>query len=103
MIYERYSFQCWFTSSFSRTFIDPKPSRRLILDAVSCLTTAIISSLKWGIIRNRTFCLCFRRDVFRFLFKDSGRSVCRRPGKLYYRSDFCNEFFSESDFVYSNE
>lgn len=47
--------------------------------------------------------MCFRRDCFIYLFKNSGTCVSHKPGKSFVRSDFCDEFFCDSDFVFVNE
>ncbi len=73
--------------SLYTSFTHHNPSGRVILDAVSSLTTALIKSLKLGCCRVCKFSLSFRRDLFNFLFNNCGSSVCRRPGKLFYRSD----------------
>ena len=41
--------------------------------------------------------------MFNYLFKDNGSYVCHRPGKLYSHSDFCSNFFSDSDFIFVNK
>ena len=43
------------------------PPGRVVLDAVSSLTTGIIKSLKLGCLRGCKFNVCFRRDEFNFL------------------------------------
>ena len=77
---------------FIRTFTEPHLPERVVLDAVSSLTTAIKHSLRLGTIRNSKFNVNFRRDVFKYLFNNCGSSVRHRQGKLYSRSDF-NHFF----------
>ena len=47
--------------------------------------------------------MCVRRDVFNYLFSNCGVNVSRRPGKFYNRSDFCDDFFLDDDFVYCNK
>ena len=86
-----------------RTFTDPQPDRRLVLDAVSSLSREICSSLKLGVIRRCSFSVCIRRDVFNFLFSNCGSFVSHRPGKFYLRNDFCNDLFSDSDFMFKNK
>ena len=85
------------------TFIDPCLPESLMVDAVSSLSTAIIRSLKCGLICNCSFNVAVRRDVFNSLFKNCGSKVCRRPGKFFNRCDFSNIYFSDNDFTYSNE
>ena len=87
--------------SFYRTFTDPSPSEREVLDAVSSLSSSINSSLKLGLIR---CCInvFVRRDVFNFLFGNCGNRVVRKPGRMYNRCDFSDNFFKDSDFVYTN-
>ena len=60
---------------FLRTFTHPNPAGRVVLDAVSRLTTSIIKSLKLGRARGCQFNVPFRRDVFNFLFSNCGSSV----------------------------
>ena len=52
-------------------------------------------------IRNCSFSINFRRDVFIFLFGDRGGVVPHMKGRDYYRIDF-NDFFRSSDFVLYN-
>lgn len=70
-----------------------------MLDAVSSLSCAIISSLKQGLIRRNSFTVSVRRDVFNFLFNGCGTRVFRKPGKMYSKNDFCNYF---KDFMYTS-
>ncbi len=88
--------------SLYTSFTHPNPSDRVILDSISSLTTALIKSLKLGCCRGCKFSLYFRRDVLNFLFNNCGSSVCRRPGKLFYRSDFNSVYFSDCNFVFLN-
>ena len=37
-----------------------------------------------------------------FLFNNCGSSVRRRPGKLFYHSDFNSVYFSDCNFVFLN-
>ena len=78
------------------------PSERNVLNAVSSLTTAIQCSLKSGVVRQCSFSVCVQRDVFNYLFKDLGKSVCRRPGKNFELVDFNDKYFCRDDFVYCN-
>ena len=86
-----------------RLFINPCPPERIILDAVSSLTTAIILSLKCGLLRNSSFNVAVRRDVFNCVFKNCGNKVRRRPGLFFNRCDFSDKYFNDCDFTYSNE
>ena len=54
---------------FCRTFLQPCPPDRIVLDAVSDLNREIILSLKYGSVRRISFNLMFRRDVFNFCLK----------------------------------
>jgi hypothetical protein len=85
-----------------RSFTHPSPEKRAILDSVSNLMTAIKTSLKSGCLRNCTFSVCFRRDVFNYLFKDKGSCVSK-PGRLYVKEDFNVDFFNLDDFVFYNK
>ncbi len=76
---------------------------RVVLDAISSLTTQIKLSLKLGTVRRCSFSVCFRRDVFNYLFKDSGSCVSRKRGKFYNRNDFVNKYFSDSSFTFYND
>ena len=49
--------------------------------------------LKIRLIRLCLFHVCVCRDVFNYLFSSCGVNVSCRPGKLYNRSDFCDDFF----------
>ena len=86
-----------------RSFTQPNPPGRVVLDAVSSLTTALIKSLKLGCVRGCKFNVCFCRDAFNFLFNNCGSSVRRRPGKLFNRSDFNSVYFCDSNFVFCND
>ena len=84
-------------------FTDPQPESRMVLDAVSSLCTAIISSLKLGILRRCSFNVHVHCDVFNYFFKDNGSCVRHRPGKFYSCSDFCSNLFSDSNFIFVNK
>ena len=84
-----------------RSFTQPNPPGRVILDAVSSLTTVLIKSLKLGCVRGCKFNVCFHRDAFNFLFNNCDSSVRRRPGKLFNRSDFNSVYFSDSNFDFT--
>ena len=88
---------------YYRAFNNPNPPERAVLDAISSLTTQIKLSLKLGTVRRCSFSVCFRRDVFNYLFKDSGSCVSRKRGKFYNRNDFVNKYFSDSSFVFYND
>ena len=88
--------------NFCRTFTNPSPGERNVLEGVSSLISGIICSLKLGTIRHYSFNVCVRRDVFNFLFEDKGIRVCHRRGKMYNRSDFNNQYFNDDDFLYVN-
>lgn len=75
----------------------------MVLDAASSLSTEIICSFKCGAIRRCNFIVSVRRDVFNFLFNNRGNTVYRKPGKFFNREDFCDEFFSDNDFMYTNK
>ena len=85
-----------------RTFTNPNPDRRIVLDDVSNISTAIVNSLKLGISRCCSFTVNCCRDVFNYLFSNCGSSVRRRPGKFYVRNNFCN-LFNDKDFIYTNK
>ena len=85
-----------------RTFTDPSPPEREVLNAVSSLSSNIISSLKSGLIRRFSFNVFVRRDVFNFLFSNCGNRVFRKRGKMYNRCDFNDKYFKDSDFMYTN-
>ena len=86
-----------------RTFTDPNPCRRIVLNAVSSLSTSFLCSLRKGVVRGCSFNVTVRRDVFQYLFGNCGRAACRRRGKFYNRCDFNCSFFNDSDFVYRND
>ncbi len=85
-----------------RSFTDPHPADREILNAVSSLSCNIICSLKLGTIRRCSFNFCVCRDVFNCLFGDTGSRVSRRRGRMFNRCDFNDRYFNDSDFVYNN-
>ncbi len=97
-----YNFHPNCTYHLFRTFTIPLPEQRLVLNAASSLSTEIVCSLKCGLIRRCMFTVPVRRDVFNFLFSNLGTVISRKPGKFYVRSDFCNDLFSDSDFMYTN-
>ncbi len=75
-----------------RTFTDPSPPEREVLNAVSSLSSNIICSLKLGLIRPFSFNGFVRRDVFNFLFSNSDNRVFRKRGKMYNRCDFSDKY-----------
>ena len=85
--------------SYYRTFTDPSRCKRIVVDAVSSLTTGILSSLRKGTVRGCSFSVSVRKDVFNYLFSNCG---CRKCGKFYNRCDFNVNFFNDSDFVFRN-
>ncbi len=80
-----------------RTFTDPSPPEREVLNAVSSLSSNIISSLK--LIHRFSFNVFVRRDVLNFLLSNCGN---RKRGKMYNRCDFSDKYFKDSDFMYTN-
>ena len=49
---------------FCRTYTEPNPPQRVVLDAVSSLITAFLNSLKLGTVRGCSFRGPVRRDEF---------------------------------------
>ena len=80
-------------SPFHRLFNHPQPEKRVILDNVSNLVSAINKSLSLGTVRMHTFSVDFNFDVFRILFSNKGRTPSKGQGLLYDKSDFASEFF----------
>jgi hypothetical protein len=91
------------TAAALKTFTEPNPPERAILDAASDLCRAIYRSLCLGLIRNNSFNVCFRRDVFKCLFSNCGTSVRGKSGKMYARCDFNDKYFCTSDFMFVNK
>ena len=87
----------------NRTYTEPNPPVRVVLDAVSSLTTAFLNSLKLGTVRGCSFRVPVRRDVFKSLFSNCGTRVCRKRGRIYERTDFNSNIFSNNDFVFCNK
>ena len=87
----------------NRTYIEPNPPVRTTLNAVSSLTTALLNSLKLGTVRGCLFRVTVCRDVFNYLFSNCGTRVCRKHGRMYERTDFNCDFFSNNDFVFCNK
>lgn len=75
---------------------------RLLLDDISNLRAAIQHSLSAGILPRRSIKVSFHRHVFNFLFKNKGRNVKHKPGKMYSKSDFPS-YFDENFFQYYNK
>ena len=88
---------------FCRLFYSPQPPVRAILDAVSSFSAAVHRSLQAGIISQRIIRVEFPRHVYNFLFNGKGSSVSRKPGRLYERSDFTDEFFNDGHFQIYNK
>lgn len=86
-----------------RLYDNPNPPTRVLLDSVSELTTAIQSSLHGGLLKKRTFTIPFPRHVFNLLFKDKGKKVKNKPGRLYERDDFSSLYFNDDNFTYYNK
>ena len=84
-----------------RSYFNPQPSVREIIDSVSNFLSSPSGSLKSGAICKCQFTVEFRMDVFRYLFRDRGTKPTRGLGKLYQKVDFSEQFFSsEWDKVY---
>ena len=84
-----------------RSYFNPQPSVREIMDNVSNFMSGLSGCLKSGAIRKCQFTVEFRMDVFRYLFRDRGTKPTRGLGKLYQKVDFSEQFFSsEWDKVY---
>ncbi len=97
-----------------RSFTDPHPDEREILNAVSSLYCNIICSLKLGTIRRCSFNVCVRRDVFNCLFGDTGSRSLRESSSSFvarvvivvrcesrHRRSLRESFVSSSSFVAS--
>ena len=67
-----------------RTFNDPKPSSRVILNSVSRMMSDVQLSLSTGTSRKRFISFEFRSDVYQFLFRHKG--VTRINTKKGYKS-----------------
>lgn len=52
-----------------------------------------------GTIRQRTVKINFPLTTFKFLFKDRGKKVPCRPGRMYSLDDFDQQYFSPDDFI----
>lgn len=82
-------------SHIHRTYTNPHPENRCILDCVSNFVSAVSASLKLGTVRLCKFSVEFRLDVFKFLFDGKGTTSSRTAGKLYNRGDFDSKYFPE--------
>ena len=54
---------------FLRTYHEPSPTQRDVLDAASDLLSCIKNSLRVGTTRNCTFTVKIHTDIFNYLFK----------------------------------
>ena len=70
----------------------------MVLNAVSSLRSALQDSLRAGLIRNCSFNVEFRRDVFICLFKDKGKKANGKKGFNYDRSNYTDVYFCD-DFL----
>ena len=71
-----------------RSFTNPKPMMRDILNDTSTFMDAINRSLKMGMNRGCRLTVKFRTDVFKFLFEGKGREYSYGTGRLYKQEDF---------------
>ena len=78
-----------------RTYSNPHPENRFILDCVSNFVSAVSASLKLGTVRLCRFPVEFRLDVFKFLFDGKGTTSSGIAGKLYNRGEFDSKYFPE--------
>ena len=85
---------------FHRTFSDPSPPQRLLMDSISLFVTTMKGSLRVGTIRNCTLTIPFRTDVFNFLFNGKGNMINGKKAKSYVESDFNTQLFPSNWFVY---
>ena len=69
------------------------------MDSISSFVTAIKGSLRVGTIRNCTFSIPFRTDVFNFLFNGKGIVVSGRRHKAYSEVDFNPQLFPSDWFI----
>ncbi len=51
-----------------------------------------------GTVRGCLFRVTVRRDVFNYVFLNCGTRVSRKRGRMYGRTDFNSNFFSNNDF-----
>ena len=66
-----------------RTFTNPSPGERNVLEGVSSLISGIICSLKLGTIRHYSFNVCVRRD---FLYVNNSDECVRVVFPVYMYS-----------------
>lgn len=78
-----------------RTYSNPHPENRFILDCVSNFVSAVSASLKLGTVRLCRFPVEFCLDVFKFLFDGKGTTSSGIAGKLYNRGEFDSKYFPE--------
>ena len=69
------------------------------MDSISSFVTAIKGSLRVGTIRNCTFSIPFRTDVFNFLFNCKCIVVSGRRHKAYSEVDFNPQLFPSDWFI----
>ena len=84
---------------YCRSFYEPQPSARIVADCVSNLCTAVQNSLRVGVVRNCSFVVPFRVDVFGFLFRDKGSTVRGKRGRMFSLADFNQTYFPSNWFV----
>ena len=82
-----------------RSYSNPSPPHRLVMDSISSFVTAVQDSLRVGTIRNCTFSIPFRTDVFNFLFNGKGSAVSGKRYKSYLEVDFNTQLFPTDWFV----
>lgn len=70
-----------------------------MLDSISNFVSAVQNSLRAGTVRNCTFNVPFRTDVFKFIFNSKGNVVTGKRGKSYNVDDFDEEHFPSNWFV----
>lgn len=86
-----------------RTYYEPAPPQRDVLDAASSLCSAFKNSLKQGTTRNCTFTVALRTDIFNYLFNGTGTTCSSsKPGKMYNLNDFNSTYFNPYHFVFYN-
>ncbi|XP_019860861.1 PREDICTED: uncharacterized protein LOC109589178 [Amphimedon queenslandica] len=91
------------TEFAKRMYENPCPGNRITMDSVSDLVAEIHKSLSKGLLKNNSFSLPFQRHVFNYLFQQRGKKVKNKPGRLYERSDFSSQYFSDDNFSYFNK
>ena len=80
----------------NRTYTEPNPPVRVVLDAVSIFSTAFLNSLKLGTVCGCLFHVPVRCDVFNYFFLIIVLVYCKR-GRMYERTDFNS---NDNDFVF---